>query len=1019
SPSMWFYSVVKAGSIGSTLTSANWQVDDMMANKVPFAVDSLTFKYDFKTGLANGETPNQNGGNTATGSGYYLFTFYKVALSGRYEEATAVRSYYVKVDYDTPVYTLNKTSDGVDLANTDWAAGAPLVITLSQENVCISGNTLTFTTMDDGDIETTQKIYLQNGLLYTVDERGNKSELANEIKLHDGGRTVYVEYNGAVWTITFAKEVENSEQGRDTYVNSNFITTFELTTGVEVEIDSENEPATYVDSNWQYQQAGRYFNGVYILIDRNAPLAPNFMNSDDLEEEYIVEMDELYIPAIDERIWYTSNWTYPGQFDFSDELVGDYGSEIKVYYAIAHITTASDFENTGNEKLSIARFLDDYNGAGYGHLSLYNFDDYQEYSANKLGDLNTLNVALNSKLGAGMRVLLFWTVDQAGNKSEMHMYHILADASNYYVTGHVENGIFEYQKDVTVISGGAKTAYKRGEIAEIEYAIDYDSPYVPYQYSIDRGAGVELVHQTTNPTSLDVTFASDTVSIDSTMVSLIIDDSSLGALQTKTGGSMDFYFSFRELVDIVFDSNSVYYTSTNIVLPFELSNEDAREWLEYGFDGFAMYETPINAGEYLLSMSLETESYVTVGLDNWDFYINPAPITISINGETSVYGDNQSFSYTVDGLVGKELEAWDPATYTFSIAGLSLPTADQWILHDGQSVTSVNIPSLNVGTYTLSFDTSVSDGTISDNYVVTELVWAEHIIDQREMVASVVSTGKVFGDNDAQINFTIDASTLLPGVTSANITDILNNATVVSADASTITMTGEGLISRESGENVGEYGYTTDTSAFAVNSNYKLILDVEGKTFTITQRELVITALNGEKVYGEVDGEDVFTVAKSALLAGTSITDIITNAEIVSEDATTITMAGADLIGRTAGENVGEYSYTTDTSAFAVDGNYKLVINATGKTFAITQRELVVTALNGGKVYGDNDGQDKFTVAKSALLAGVSVTDIITNADIVSENATTITMAGANLISRTAGENVGTYNYTADTSAFA
>ncbi|MBO5982704.1 MAG: hypothetical protein J6Q06_02370, partial [Clostridia bacterium] len=1019
SPYMWFYSVVKAGSIGSTLTSANWQVDDMMANKVPFAVDSLTFKYDFKTGLANGETPNQNGGNTATGSGYYLFTFYKVALSGRYEKETAVRSYYVKVDYDTPVYTLNKTSGGVDLANTDWAAGAPLVITLSQENVCISGNTLTFTTMDDGDIETTQKIYLQNGLLYTVDERGNKSELANEIKLHDGGRTVYVEYNGAVWTITFAKEVENSEQGRDTYVNSNFITTFELTTGVEVEIDSENEPATYVDSNWQYQQAGRYFNGVYILIDRNAPLAPNFMNSDDLEEEYIVEMDELYIPAIDERIWYTSNWTYPGQFDFSDELVGDYGSEIKVYYAIAHITTASDFENTGNEKLSIARFLDDYNGAGYGHLSLYNFDDYQEYSANKLGDLNTLNVALNSKLGAGMRVLLFWTVDQAGNKSEMHMYHILADASNYYVTGHVENGIFEYQKDVTVISGGAKTAYKRGEIAEIEYAIDYDSPYVPYQYSIDRGAGVELVHQTTNPTSLDVTFASDTVSIDSTMVSLIIDDSSLGALQTKTGGSMDFYFSFRELVDIVFDSNSVYYTSTNIVLPFELSNEDAREWLEYGFDGFAMYETPINAGEYLLSMSLETESYVTVGLDNWDFYINPAPITISINGETSVYGDNQSFSYTVDGLVGKELEAWDPETYTFSIAGLSLPTADQWILHDGQSVTSVNIPSLNVGTYTLSFDTSVSDGTISDNYVVTELVWAEHIIDQREMVASVVSTGKVFGDNDAQINFTIDASTLLPGVTSANITDILNNATVVSADASTITMTGEGLISRESGENVGEYGYTTDTSAFAVNSNYKLILDVEGKTFTITQRELVITALNGEKVYGEVDGEDVFTVAKSALLAGTSITDIITNAEIVSENATTITMAGAGLISRTAGEDVGEYSYTTDTSAFAVDGNYKLVINTAGKTFAITQREIVVTALNGGKVYGDNDGQDKFTVAKSALLAGVSVTDIITNADIVSENATTITMAGANLISRTAGENVGTYNYTADTSAFA
>ena len=1019
SPYMWFYSVVKAGSIGSTLTSANWQLADMMANKVPFAVDNLSFKYDFKTGLANGETPGQNG-SSATGSGYYLFTFYKVALSGKYDEATAVRSYYVKVDYDTPVYTLNKASGGVDLANTDWAAGAPLVITLTQEEVSLAGNTLTFTTIDGNDNEVTQKIYLQNGLIYTVDDRGNKSEMASEIKLHDGGSTVYVDYSNGVWTITFAKEVEYSEQGRDTYKNSNYITTFELTTGVEVEIDSENEPATYVDSNWQYQQAGRYFNGVYILIDRNAPLAPNFMNSDDLEEEYIVEMDELYIPAIDERIWYTSSWTYPGQFDFSDELVGDYGNQIKVYYAIAHITNASDFENTGNEKLSIARFLEDYNGAGYGHLSLYNFVDYQEYSANKLDELTTLNVALNSKLGAGMRVLLFWTVDQAGNKSEMHMYHILADANNYYVTGRIDNGIFEYQKDVTILSGGAKTAYKRGDVAEIEYAIDYDSPYVPYKYSIDRGGeGIELIHETTNPTSLDVTFDSDTVSIDSTMVSLIIDDSSLGALQTKTGGSLDFYFSFRELIDITFDSNAVYYTSTNIVLPFEVSNEDARALIEYGFEGFEMYETPVNAGEYLLSMSLETESYVAVGLDSWDFYINPAPITISINGETSIYGDNQSFSYTVDGLVGKELEAWDPTTYTFSIAGLALPTADQWILYDGQAVTSVNIPTMNVGTYTLSFDTSVSDGTISDNYVVTELVWAEHIINQREIVASVVSTGKTFGDNDAQINFTIDTASLLPGVNGANITDILNNAVVVSANASTITMTGADLISRNAGENVGEYGFSADTSAFAVDGNYKLILDVAGKTFTIAQRELVVTAVNGEKVYGDADGQDKFTVEKSALLSGVVITDIITNAEIVSENATTITMAGADLISRNAGENVGTYSYTADTSAFAVDGNYKLVLKVAGKAFTITQRELVVTAVNGGKVYGEEDGQDRFTVEKSALLAGAVVTDIITNAEIVSENATTITMAGADLISRNAGENVGTYSYTADTSAFA
>jgi hypothetical protein len=120
SPYMWYYSVVKADS-PTTLNSANWTKDVLMG-KTPFAVSGLGFTYDFKTGLANGEIGNQTGAN-ATGSGYYLFTFYKMTLSGKFDSATGVRSYYVKVDYEEPVHTLNKSSNGIDLENIDWAAG--------------------------------------------------------------------------------------------------------------------------------------------------------------------------------------------------------------------------------------------------------------------------------------------------------------------------------------------------------------------------------------------------------------------------------------------------------------------------------------------------------------------------------------------------------------------------------------------------------------------------------------------------------------------------------------------------------------------------------------------------------------------------------------------------------------------------------------------------------------------------------------------------------------------------------
>ena len=853
SPYIWFYSVVKADT-PTSLTSANWSKDVLLTLK-PFAVDGMNFTYDFTTGLANGEIGSQSGANV-TGSGYYLFTFYKMTLSGRFDETTGVRSYFVKVDYETPVHTLNKTSNGIDLNNTDWAAGAPLVITLTQDKPNISGNTLSFITMD-GEVETNQLVYVQGGLLYT---EGNASNPSSRISFHEGGRTVYVDYEinaegKAVWTITFASIVLDAS--RNTYVNYNYISTFELATGVEP--DAENK-ITYIDNGetvvtngiehgkWQYLQGSSVRTGVYIRVDRNAPLAPNFMNSDSVEGDYIVEMEDFVIPEIADRSWWTGGWTYAGQFDFSDDLVGDFGDDIKVYYAMKNIVTADDFTASG-ERMSLAQFVEDYYGGGYGHLSSYAFDMYESVGGSKLGDINALNLALDSKLGSGMRVIFFWTVDQAGNKSELHKYYILADANSYYVTGRINNGIFDGQSDVTMVSGGAKTAYKRGDKAVVEYAISEDSAYVPYMFTMNNGGSdLKVLWVTDNPTSSQVSYDVAPVAVEGTTLTLTIDDNSLGALQTQAGDSLDVYFNFREVVEISVLNNSAYYAGAPIQVPFIISNENAKAFVEFNFEGFALGETPVNVGAYKFTMAVDTESYVSAVQEPVDFLINKKDITISINNTTGVYGNAQTFGYTVDGLVGKDLEAWDPTTYTFSISGLSLPSANEWILFNDQVISSVDFASVDVGVYRLSFNLEVSDGTLSDNYNVKALNDARHTITQREIVVSVANGSKVYGDNDGQISFTVDTTSLPAGINSDNITDIIKNASVVSAEGNIITMAGDALISRNAGEDVGEYGFSTNASAFDTNPNYKVVLNVDGKVFVITKRTVTVTP-NGGQVF--------------------------------------------------------------------------------------------------------------------------------------------------------------------------
>lgn len=991
-PYMWFYSVMKADTPTGLYTSL-WDKESLM-NRLPFAINTLSFTYDFKTGLANGEIGNQNDGEVATGSGYYLFSFYKMDMSGRFDETTGVISYFVKVDYDVAYHTLDKTSNGVSLDNPSWAAGDALVITLTQDKPNISGNTLSFITVDENGMDATQNIYVKDGRLYTVNENGEIVYAVGKVALHSGGRTVYVEYainaeNKAVWTITFASEILKQEQGKTIYVNYNYVSTFEIATGVD--LDNENL-ITYTDNGetvvtdgvehgkWQYKQGNKYIAGVYIRADRNAPIAPNFMNSDDLEEEYIFEMSDFVIPTVAERTWYTSGWTYPGQFDFSDDLAADFGAEVKVYYAMKNVVTADDFAN-------IERFANDYED-GYGNITSYGFDLVESYKANELGDLNTLKLALDSKLGAGMRVILFWTVDQAGNRSALNKYYILADATTYYVTGRIDNGIFVGQTDVTMVSGGSKTAVKRGQSAVIEYAINDDSAYVPYKFMMNNG-GAELatLWVTDNPTSKDVSYENAPVSVSGTTLTLVMDDENLGKLQTQSGEALDVYFVFREYVEISVLNNSVYYEGAPTEVPFTISNENAKPYVEYNFEGFETNVRPTNVGEYSFTMHIDTDSYVTDAPVAMEYFINKRNLSIAINATTGVYGNSQSFGYVVSGLVGKDLEAWDPTTYTFTAeSGLALPSVAEWIMMDGVAVDGNDFSDYNVGSYRLSFNLAVSNGYLSDNYALPTLTEARHIISQREIVVSAVNGTKVYGDNDGNINFTVDLTSLPQGIDSTNITDIIKNAQVVSTDGNIITLTGDALISRNAGENVGEYGYKATSSSFDTDANYKVVVDVEGKVFTITKRTVVVTPNGGQEfAYNEANNYNVGYALDDYRFADAlvAVWNFTQSGDVTEENGfEQITL----IVGGVLSSNNANVEFVlTDgvviTVKKAIDGNVTIVITKDGTSYKVydgnnTLDKVVITGADGqGFAYAVSGGElpQNFRIEFTPAIDGVNV----------------------------------------------
>ncbi len=175
-----------------------------------------------------------------------------------------------------------------------------------------------------------------------------------------------------------------------------------------------------------------------------------------------------------------------------------------------------------------------------------------------------------------------------------------------------------------------------------------------------------------------------------------------------------------------------------------------------------------------------------------------------------------------------------------------------------------------------------------------------------------------------------------------------------------------GALTRAEGNNVGTYAISQGT--LKASDNYNLVFT--GSNLTINQATLTVTADAVSKTYGEADPTLTYTV--SGLVNGDTEADVLSGA-----------------LTRAEGNNVGTYAISQGT--LAASSNYKL--DFTGANLTINKATLTVTADAVSKTYGEADPTLTYTV--TGLVNGDTADDVVSG-----------------ILSRNAGENVGTYAIT-------
>ncbi|HMM74821.1 MAG TPA: MBG domain-containing protein [Gammaproteobacteria bacterium] len=288
--------------------------------------------------------------------------------------------------------------------------------------------------------------------------------------------------------------------------------------------------------------------------------------------------------------------------------------------------------------------------------------------------------------------------------------------------------------------------------------------------------------------------------------------------------------------------------------------------------------------------------------------IDSAPPATIEDGNHFVYSFRPTLTVTALDA-GKIFGDADPASFGYTSAGLLVGDALADVFDGGLT----RAPGENVGAYAIGATPAPSP----IGYAVTVLP-ASFTIASRAITISANAAGKVFGDVDPALGYTVSAGSL---------------ATIAEGAL-------RGSLARAPGENVGSYGINRGTLA---NPNYAITF--QPGHFDITPRPISIAADPAAKIFGDPDPALGYTLTAGSLA----------------------TIPGGALEGalaRSAGETVGSYAITQGTL-----GNPNYAIDFTPGSLSITPRAVTIAVTGDGKQYGDPDPVLGYTVTGGSLAA--------------------------------------------------
>ena len=982
SPYIWFYTVNRADSLAELNNIAITQFADYAAVKAaginPIAYGEISsFTYDFANGVAKAYGGADQGNpasitDNVTGHGYYRFTFYIFDLAGN---KGGVKSFYTKVDYDRPEYTVDYSFD---------KNGVQATILASENGKWATGDvTLKFTLTAGGFSGYTFRFEDANGAMHAIvvngmgDYEGDSyvAGIANYITSASGaatmavGNDITININGVDVNVAYA--VDEGGNGTFTFTIPTpataffeWISTFSMFCGQYASInaiDIDEQSVEYINNDWK--------GGIKVLIDGIAPTVPLFED----EEGYLSTFENYELPS--SRNWFTTSYNLPVMLAFNDAITAtDYASGLKIHYGIKAVKNLTELlayrdinvENNYKSAIDIQKEL--------------GFDRYIMATGDALdGDATDFTLQLLQNLNAGMRLVYVWAEDQAGNVSELSRYFVLVDANNYSVSASVksnaklESGFANLT--FTNAEGVAVTTIKRGET--LLFNVGLANSYVPFKFT--QNGNVLLENYTQNQVWSGISNENAqyiTASGYETLRVTLDDFNNLTDLEK----SNRFELSARKVVTYNYINSSVGYTAapTDVSSVVISGYEGAKSSFVYRFvdsdnnllyenneggtttdpseakldsDGSPVFFVPTKVGSYRVRIYIpkDDESFVTSDFETNDageqvfapvrYDVIKGKAVITVKSSTSKFGEPAS---SVLGMLDFDVTGIDKAQMASENIVVNLVLKD---------VTLASGETYRVGNYAI-VDQS-SDYSAATNYDVT-FNSAIHTVTRRQVTIDAWSASKAFGDSDPEFRFGVELAQFAGLYKSANeiVADVFsayNPVTDTTADGYALFYAG-GSISRESAEGVGQYDFASDASLFDIDSNYSIVVQTTKYKFTIEKRivKLDVSGQSSVFPFGTTVESEIGKIAPAYKIAAK---DMVVASQIEALFANGAKLSLGAKIAELADENYSAaYKYAILLGGNLDDGNVVIELDASGAEYIVyvTKQNAIVVKVKDG-----------------------------------------------------------------------